>query len=649
LSLITGSSSLKWDIIDIDFPFRYFVSDSLRNGNFTFWNPDQHCGYPQSSILISWYPLIWIYSLFGHYTYGFVVFDFLLHVYLCGVGFYFLAKRFNYDTFVAMCLAIGYMLSGFIIGNAQHFGWIIGAAWLPFVLFNYLDFLKKQSWQNIAKLTIFSYLLLSGGYPAIVIIAFYLCLVILIWFWITHRKQTNVMLFLRQHICLFLSIVAAAIVLIYATLQILPEVDRLSGMSIEQSLQAPFTLESMISTVFPYAVTAGAEAFPNTDISMVNTYFGILALLFMLYSLTIKTSSLSRIFFIFGVWSLIAAMHMVFPVRQWLHSYVPMMDLFRLSGVFRLFFIMGCLLFAGQGIQAFLQNRFHRKRFLILIISLNAVLYLILILSMTGILSSGYVQIILNQMVWHTICFAGLLAIFFFVTRSYMWRGIALVALFALDMGISTDLTAKATTYQREFSAKNYYAMSDRLPKGYPVPEQRPVLENSNPLDLPVWYNRQMFDKNVYCGGYSPYELISYKHLQWNERELFDSLMRNPVVFMQNENSEVVIRQFFPYEIIVETQSLQSDTLVLLQNYFNGWRASLNGENLPIVLWNNCFMAVPVPEGTHTIYFTYKNPRLLYTATISFFWLLFCIAFLFIRNPELRNQNDRATASKMQK
>ena len=49
--------SVQWDMLDCFLPWRYFVGESLQNGNLPFWNPYQHLGYPIHADLRSvWYP-----------------------------------------------------------------------------------------------------------------------------------------------------------------------------------------------------------------------------------------------------------------------------------------------------------------------------------------------------------------------------------------------------------------------------------------------------------------------------------------------------------------------------------------------------------------------------------------------------------------
>ena len=163
---------LKWDMVDQYFPWRYFVSESLRNGIFPQWNPYQHSGYPihadpQSGV---WYPIVWIIS----FVYGYDIyanqFDFVLHIILGGIGMFLLTRYFINNTEIAVLTGCCYMLSGFFVGNAQHLTYIVSGAWVPFILFYYLRMIQQNEWKDIVRVSLCFFMLLTGGYPAFTII-----------------------------------------------------------------------------------------------------------------------------------------------------------------------------------------------------------------------------------------------------------------------------------------------------------------------------------------------------------------------------------------------------------------------------------------------------------------------------------------------
>src|ERR1041384_2232304 len=133
------NDTLKWDILDQYFPNRYFVSECLRNKIFPFWNPYQNWGVanfadPQSAV---WHPWVWLISLVHGYDLYASQVDFMFHILLAGLGMYSLILYFSKHEATAFVIASAYMLSGFFVGNAQHLGYIVSGAWIPWVLVYY--------------------------------------------------------------------------------------------------------------------------------------------------------------------------------------------------------------------------------------------------------------------------------------------------------------------------------------------------------------------------------------------------------------------------------------------------------------------------------------------------------------------------------
>ena len=175
---------LKWDLIDQAWPWKFFIGECLQNHHLPLWNPYQHLGYPihadpQSS---AWYPIVWIFGyLFGYSIYV-VSIDFILHIFLAGTGMYLLGKKLDLQPNAALLMGIAYMFSGFFVGNAQHFMWIISATWLPFIIGSYIDLYKHRKIRNVVIFSLYMLMIITGGYPAFTMILFYFLVVLFIYF-----------------------------------------------------------------------------------------------------------------------------------------------------------------------------------------------------------------------------------------------------------------------------------------------------------------------------------------------------------------------------------------------------------------------------------------------------------------------------------
>ncbi|MDO8689480.1 MAG: oligosaccharide flippase family protein [Dehalococcoidia bacterium] len=78
-------------------------------------------------------------------------------------------------------------------------------------------------------------------------------------------------------------------------------------------------------------------------------------------------------------------------------------------------------------------------------------------------------------------------------------------------------------------------------------------------------------------------------------------------------------------EVVVETTSSQGGYLVLADNYFSGWRASLDGQPAPIYRADGTFRAVSIPGGPHQVVFKY-SPDSFNLGLLATFFGLFCVA-----------------------
>jgi len=68
--VISFQTTLKWDVIDAVFSWKYLIGESLQNYQLPFWNPYQLGGSPlhadpQST---AWYPITWFIGFFFGYS-----------------------------------------------------------------------------------------------------------------------------------------------------------------------------------------------------------------------------------------------------------------------------------------------------------------------------------------------------------------------------------------------------------------------------------------------------------------------------------------------------------------------------------------------------------------------------------------------------
>jgi uncharacterized membrane protein YfhO len=61
------------------------------------------------------------------------------------------------------------------------------------------------------------------------------------------------------------------------------------------------------------------------------------------------------------------------------------------------------------------------------------------------------------------------------------------------------------------------------------------------------------------------------------------------------------LKQFSPTGLEILLDISQPDTLVVLQNYFPGWKAFVDEQKIYIKKYNDNFISIPVSENSKTV------------------------------------------------
>ena len=287
-------NGLKWDVIDSFLPARYFVSESLRNGTIPFWNPYLLLGIPIYGDMVSvWNPEVWIVSLFTSYSNITLQFIYVAYVFIAGWGMFKLLTHFKVFRSFALAGGVAYMLSGFMVGNAQNLSAIAGAAWIPFVILYYWRFLQDTRWQTLFPVLFFLYLIIFNGYPGLTIILGYLLLsFFIVELIIKIRKKEKWIQFLKFHFFLGLLLSIVSVVLIISFFQVSHFIGQYGGGTLKWAEMHPFSPRALITFLLPLAGVKSPDYF-GTDISMTNAFVGILTLIFFTGSLFLKKKPFS--------------------------------------------------------------------------------------------------------------------------------------------------------------------------------------------------------------------------------------------------------------------------------------------------------------------------------------------------------------------
>jgi len=75
--------------------------------------------------------------------------------------------------------------------------------------------------------------------------------------------------------------------------------------------------------------------------------------------------------------------------------------------------------------------------------------------------------------------------------------------------------------------------------------------------------------------------------------------------FAKDENAKVEIKEYKANKIVLQTSAASNMLLFLSDNYYKGWKVSIDGKNDKIYRADYSFRAVPIIKGNHEVVFSY--------------------------------------------
>jgi len=562
---------LKWDMATCSYPWRNLIGDGLQKHGLPWWNPYQNLGYPLHADPQSgaWYPIVWLIGYFYGYDIYSLSVEFSAHIFLAGIGMYQLCTVLKISRRAAFFSAASYLLCGFFIGNAQHFGFIISATWIPFVLAFYFKTEQTRSVYDALRTGFFLFLLLTGGYLAFAIILGYFLLALTAGYVISYfRSRTTDLLpgFIRLNCIILITALLLSSVFLVSVFSSLPYFTRGNGITLQQTLICPFSPQCSLSFLLPFAVISDPGFFA-TDLSMSNAFFGIIPLIFFLYSLSTAKTRLMKVFLIFGIFTLLAAFGGYVPVRAFLYYTVPLMNLFRIPSLFRLFAILSFVLLSGFAADHFLLEesagpdsqapdstapgstgirKLRRIALLLCAIVLAALVFAFshgplhlpeffktrLFCIAPG--STIYQHIALQSMVQLALLVLLLLLTIAIRERKILFHAMLLLSI--ADLVFAARLNAPYTLYHKEFDSAQVKKQSETFPVDYPLPLAKNTIAIA---DTGMGENSGLFFKNINTfyrqpafDGYNPFFLKNLENLEDSFPDLFFSVLKNRTLFI---------------------------------------------------------------------------------------------------------------------
>lgn len=626
--LTFGGYFLQYDALDVYLPWRFYGSESLRQGMVPLWNPYQDGGYPfyadhQYSI---WNPELFFVSLFTRYNANVIVWLYLLYLAIGATGFRFFAKQFRVNNNMAFLGGLVFMLSGTMIGHAQSVISILGMIWLPWALGSYVkavrsDFVLKDT--LLAALMLF--MMLVAGYQAVSIMLFYI--IISIFFGVGIKKMRSgdkkaLWEFVKGHlyIALIIGLLLGGVFL--SVLEVFPHLERLSGLDLKSTAKYAVHPKSITSLLFPFG--NAQEEYEGSILSAQNLFIGIPALIgfvFGLRGLFRRKDFVLNVLLIFGVVYGIAALGTLTPLQPFLAKVLPGMNLFFYAVFFRYFSLIALLLVSCFGFQKIIEE----QNWKLLIYSLSGFLIIYLITAIIfiqgdfnwtaflsgpwslnfygiGIKSAVYVESVVHILI---LAVALLISIFFKNKRGFAM--LLLLVLFELSVvnQLNMPVTVHGVTTRAEIN--NYLDLKE---EGFPTPDLRtPLSENDQDVyPLSIWRNQGNFSNKIITSGWTSFHLSNRKKAYAKSEANQRWLDKKPLLFTGRGVQKMNITHFNPERTICEIDLPDDDTLYFQQALYPGWKAFVNGKETEVVLANGYQMAIYLKEGFSKVEFVFRKP-----------------------------------------
>lgn len=641
-----GIYALQYDAIDVYLPWRFYGSESLRQGFVPLWNPFQDGGYPmyadhQYSI---WNPELFLISAFSRYNALIAQWLYLFYLTIAGLGFRYLLKQLQLDSKVWFIGGALFMLSGIMVGHAQSPVSILGAVWLPWALASYIKaFRSNYHWKDIVGLIVFMYLMLSSGYQAVSIMLFYVIVILgftyLVRLW---RKKLwfELKRFVIGHLIVVIALSTLLVGIVLSVKEVFPYLTRLSGLTLEETQLISFDPKSFASLVYPLASVQ--TEYSGTSATAQNIYEGYFAIIFFFIGIRFvwkKRNHELVILYVFGLVFGLASFGGLTPVQPFLVKFVPGFDQFYYAVFYRYFAWIPGLIVVCYGIQEFLEKGTTKQVKWMLIVPL--VLYLVSIFFTAGHwedvkeVFNEHVSASFRNLKWGgavllqaiiEVIFLLLVLIFVLLRKP---KVSVVIPLMLLQIGLITQLNIPVTVHGK-YKTERIDRYLSQYREGFSIPSNHEDFGfyEDYAQCVPIYRNQGNFTNVPKLSSWTSFYLKGRKRSKLEDEGERIRLLKQPLAYTYPQTSEVSFTHFDPYHIQLNVASGFMDRdLILQQANYPHWRATINGQETEITTANGFEQKVKLTKEAAKVDFTFENDTMIqvYYATMFTFLALLLV------------------------
>jgi hypothetical protein len=415
--------------------------------------------------------------------------------------------------------------------------------------------------------------------------------------------------------------------------------------------------------------------------TMRNSYMGLMVFPLLITGLLYGNRRRNMILLARSLFCIAVAMGKYLPVRALLFSSVPLMKIFRHAAILRGFTLLGFLLIAADGLQVFYQEKAPGAKQILLAVLCSELLAVVTfffisirhqpiaisfedfasVKSIAGFNAHQnlHAHLFVQSLIQALLLCLALLICFFGKGKKL---AIAVSVLWITDVAIAAQLNVPGTVVSTVRSAK-FESELKKLPQGFPInsmPVERYNQFGGAALE-PVVYNASILRKEPCTDAFNPFCLKAYTdfytsplaHYTFKEPLVFASAGLKPISSLSNDikngvvdsssiyaddslaipgnsgsKTDISLQVFEPGCVKIIASTNAPAFLTLLQSYYPGWQATIDGHNSKVIKTNQTFMTVQLASGKHEIQFSFQ-PRFIYWL-MALQWLSLLLGLVFI-------------------
>ncbi|MDD5131070.1 MAG: YfhO family protein [bacterium] len=352
------------------YPSRFFVVESLQQGNFPFWNPYMFCGYPAFASLqqATLYPVSLLYCLFPFFQ-GFNWF-FLSHFLIAGTGLYFLLRRLSLGRLACLCGSVCFAFSGYLVSMLNLLTTLSAVVWIPFLFLFFGRYLETRRFYWLMPASLVICLQFISGQPEIAFLTFIIAGLYAVYYSYIRKEWVSARHGLTGLLTLFLLALGIACVQIIPFIEIIKNSVRETASPIRNTVWSFHPLEALnfIIPSFSGDLLAGSSSWFG-QAWMRSGYLGIIVIVCVVFSL-LSSQRWKNYFWFLAILGILLSLGHYLPWLEVSYKYLPGFNLIRYPIKYILLFYFGLAILVGLGVEECFKNYGWKKSRILLIILL---------------------------------------------------------------------------------------------------------------------------------------------------------------------------------------------------------------------------------------------------------------------------------------